>query len=83
MLDKLTGLLLRDWHVRKAASITAWCVFDLMPQPFRSVVVGYMNKEPETAIDRLAMLSPDIREILDTGGLNWIKCVFKDLARLS
>lgn len=83
-LDKLTALLLRDWDDGEVASITARTLFDRLPSPFRSVVTEYVAKERQTALDRLAMLSSDIRQIISEGsGEDWIKEVFAHLELLS
>jgi len=44
--------------------------------PLRNVIVGYVRNEPQAAINRLAMLSDEIREIIDGGGERWLKLVF-------
>lgn len=80
LLDALAGRLLDGWNVQEEPRRTADALYCSLTWPFREIVAGYVSKEPQAAIRRLAMISAEIREIIDDDGESWLKSVFGKMA---
>ena len=75
----MTSRLLQGWKADETPRATARVLMARISWPLRNVIVGYVKNEPQAAIKRLAMLSDDVREIIDGGGERWLKLVFNKM----